>query len=287
MDERTRGILATVVAALLWSTGGLFIKLLPQDAFTILFYRSAWAAVVFGLLFGRKVLRFNRRMWINSFFYAALLVTFVTATKLTTAANAIFLQYTGTAYILLLEPRLFGLKMERLNLWTTIVCFLGMGLFFLEDFDPTGGLGIGIAVISGMLLAALFLGQRLNDSRYHVSAIFWGNIWVILIGLPAFWSSAPATLPEQGMLAFLGIVQIGLGYVLFTYGLQRIPAVESGLISMLEPVLNPVWVYLGYGERPSTWAVAGGALIVLALSFRLLLLEQRKRRARVVKSKPT
>ncbi len=280
MNDRLKGVLATVVAALLWSTGGLFIKLLPQDAWTILFYRSAYAAVVFGLVYRTEVFRFNRQMWINTLFYAALLTTFVTSTKLTTAANAIFLQYTGTAYVLLLEPRLFKMPLLKINLWTTVVCFLGMGLFFFEDFDPRGGLGIAIAILSGVMLAGLFLGQRLNPPQYHVAAIFWGNIWVMLIGLPSFLQSAPATLPEHGMLAFLGIVQIGLGYLLFTYGLKRIPAVDSALITMLEPVLNPVWVLIGYGERPGNWALLGGAIIVLALTVRIVILERRQRRER-------
>lgn len=286
MSERTKGIIATAVAALLWSTGGLFIKLLPQDAWTILFYRSAYAALVFGLIYRRAVLRVNRRMWINSLIYTGLLVTFVVSTKLTTAANAIFLQYTGTAYVLLLEPRLFRTPLLKVNLWTTVVCFLGMGLFFLEDFDPQGGLGIVIAMVSGLMLAGLFLGQRLNAAEYHVPAIFWGNIFVMLVGLPAFLNSEPATLPEHSMLAFLGIIQIGMGYLLFTYGLKRIPAVESALLAMLEPVLNPIWVLIGYGERPGYWAAVGGALIILALTLRLVVLEIRKRRTAVVIKPP-
>lgn len=278
MDARTKGIVATVFAALLWSTGGLFIKLLPQDAWTILFYRSCYAAILFALVYRREIGQMNRRMWINSFIYAALLMTFVVSTKLTTAANAIFLQYTGTAYILLLEPWLLKTERRLVDTLTMVVCFLGMGLFFMEDFDPSGGLGMVLACISGFLLAALFLGQRLNASRYHVSAIFWGNIWVALAGFPSWWQSAPATSDQHLMLAFLGFIQIGLGYLLFTYGLQRILAVESALISMLEPVLNPVWVLIGYGERPATLAFVGGCIILLALSVRMMVLEWQRRK---------
>lgn len=279
MPTRYRGIAATILAAVLWSTAGLFIKLLPQDAFTILFYRSTYAMLLFGILFGKQVLQFNRQMWINTIFYALLLLTFVVATKLTTAANAIFLQYTGTAYILLLEPILFKTKLNRINFWTTILCFLGMGLFFFGDLNWTGGLGIGLAALSGLLLAALFLGQRINPSKYHVSAIFWGNIWVMLIGLPFFLQSPPPSLTEHGMLAFLGIMQLGMGYVLFTYGLQRITALEASLLAMLEPILNPVWVLIGHGEQPSPLAIIGGAIIIMALVFRLILLDRQKRRA--------
>lgn len=271
------------MAAVFWSTAGLFIKLLPQDAFTILFYRSTYAMLLFGLLFRKDVWQFNRQMWINTLFYALLLLTFVVATKLTTAANAIFLQYTGTAYILLLEPLLFKIPLKRINLWSTIFCFAGMGLFFFGDLNWTGGLGIGLGALSGLLLAALFLGQRRNPPKYHVAAIFWGNVWVMLIGLPFFLQSEPATLPQHGMLAFLGILQLGMGYVLFTYGLKQITALEASLLAMLEPILNPVWVLIGHGERPSFPAMIGGGIIITALIVRLVLLEWEKRRKKLNK----
>jgi drug/metabolite transporter (DMT)-like permease len=277
VTDLQRGVTATVLAALVWSTGGLFIKLLPQDAFTILFYRSVYAMLVFGLVYRRTVLATNARMWWTSFIYAGLLLTFVVATKLTTAANAIFLQYTGTAWVLILEPILFRVPLRRLNLVTVVLSFLGMGLFLFEDFDPRGGWGMLIAVISGLLFAGLVLGQRHNGNRERIAAIFWGNLWVVLLGLPFWWQAPAATGTEHAMLAFLGIVQIGIGYLLFTYGIQRIPAVDAALITMLEPVLNPIWVFLGYGERPGYWAVVGGAIIILALTGRTLVNDRQRR----------
>lgn len=280
MTDLQRGILATVLAALVWSTGGLFIKLLPQDAFTILFYRSVYALLVFGLVYRRTVLVTNARMWWTSAGYAGLLLTFVLSTKLTTAANAIFLQYTGTAWVLLLEPLLFRIPRSRINTLTVVFSFLGMGLFLLEDVDLSGGWGMVIAAISGLFFAGLVLGQRHNGDRERIAAIFWGNLWVILIGLPFWWQAPAATGTEHAMLAFLGIVQIGFGYVLFTYGIQRIPAVDAALITMLEPVLNPIWVFLGYGERPGYWAIVGGAVILLALLGRAFVLDRERRRIR-------
>jgi drug/metabolite transporter (DMT)-like permease len=280
VTELQRGTLATVLAALVWSTGGLFIKLLPQDAFTILFYRSVYAMLVFGLVYRRAIWATNARMWWTSAIYAGLLLTFVLATKLTTAANAIFLQYTGTAWVLLLEPLLFRIPLRRINVLTVVCSFLGMGLFLLEDVDLSGGWGMAIAAVSGLLFAGLVLGQRHNGDRERIAAIFWGNLWVVLIGLPFWWQAPAATGTEHAMLAFLGIVQIGIGYLLFTYGIQRIPAVDAALITMLEPVLNPIWVFLGYGERPGYWAIVGGTLILLALVGRALVLDRERRRVR-------
>jgi drug/metabolite transporter (DMT)-like permease len=276
MDARTRGIWATVLAALAWSTAGLFLKLLPQGAFTILCYRAMYVMVVFFLFFGRGVFRFNRQTAVNAFFYAALAITFVLSTKMTTAANAIFLQYTGTAYILVLEPLLFKLPLRRINIVTTIACFAGMGLFFLEDFDWQGLQGIIWGAVSGLMFAGLFLGQRANPKEYHIGAIFYGNVLVVLVSLPFWLQSAPPTLAEHGMLAFLGIIQLALGYALFTYGLQRITAMEASLIAMLEPLFNPIWVMLGYGETPSLLAWIGGGIIIAALIVRLLVLRRMK-----------
>lgn len=278
MNARSKGILATVLAALVWSTAGLFIKLLPQSAFTILCYRALYTMGFFYILFRKEVFRFNKQMWINAFFYAGLLITFVSATKLTTAANAIFLQYTGAAYILLLEPLLFKTGYSRINIITTTICFLGMGLFLQDGLTSSSGWGMPIAVLSGLFFAALFLGQKANPHTHHVAAIFWGNFLVALIGFSDFWASAPATLNEHAMLAFLGIIQMGIGYALFTYGLKLISATEASLITMLEPLFNPVWVIIGLGEMPSKWSIIGGGIVIAALVFRLFIMKwQRKR----------
>ncbi len=274
LSAYNKGILATLFAAILWSTAGLFIKLLPQNAFTILFYRSFCAAILFGLIFRKQIFRLNRQAIFISFIYAALLVTFVTSTKLTTAANAIFLQYMGVGLVLLFEPIILKTRLKRIDVWTTGFCFLGMILFFFEDFDSRGGWGMLIACISAFLLAALFIGQKSNPVRYHMGTIFWGNIWVALIGLPSYLASVPPTNEELAMLTFLGFIQIGLGYMLFTYGQRYIPATESSLIAMMEPILNPVWVLLGYGEYPSTWALIGGAIIIGSLLMRIIVMHR-------------
>lgn len=276
MNERTKGILAVVLASLAWSTAGLFIKWLPQDAFTILCVRALYTMLVFFAVYRREVFRFNWRVGMNVLFYAALLCGFVTSTKMTTAANAIFLQYTGVAYVLLLEPLLFKIPYRPVNIITTIVCFLGMSLFFLEGLDVSGGLGILLAAFSGVAYAGFMLGQRANPPEYHVSAVFWGNVLVAIIGWSSFMQAEPFTTEASLMLAYLGLVQMGLGYLLFTYGLKRTTATETSLITMLEPLFNPIWVAIGYGERPSTLAILGGLIIVLALVGRIIVLRQMK-----------
>lgn len=266
-----RGVAATVLAAIVWSTAGLFIKLLSQDALTILCYRAFYTAMVFAIVYRADAFIFSWAIVRNALLYTGLLLSFVSATKLTTAANAIFLQYTGVAFILLLEPIIARQRHQLLDIMTMLVCFIGMSLFFADNLGGFDGWGVPIAALSGLFFAAFFLGQRFAPPSQHVAAIFWGNVLVMCIGLPSFWHAAPPTLTEHSMLLFLGIIQMGLGYILFTYGLKRISATEASLISMLEPLFNPVWVLIGYGEVPSTLAVVGGLVIIGALMGRIIL----------------
>jgi DME family drug/metabolite transporter len=278
-SEHTRGLLAVLFAALIWSTGGMFIKLISYDAYTIAGLRSAFAAIVFLVIFRRTVFTINWLTLFNAAMYAAILTFFVIATKRTTAANAIFLQFTAPLYVLILEPLLLKTRLERINVLTIGVCFVGMSLFFIGKLDPGHLSGNLIALCSGICFAAFLLGQRKNAPQYHAAAIFWGNILIGLICLPALLQIPTIFSADFLMGTYLGIVQIGIAYAIFTYGLKRVHAVESALIAMVEPVLNPVWVFIGYGEQPSPGAITGGLLILVAIATRSILIERRRRQA--------
>lgn len=276
---RRNAILATIIGAIFWSTGGLFIKLLPQDAFTILFYRGFYAAIIFLILFRKSLFRFNTLSFISVLFYVPLVVSFVLATKLTTAANAIFLQYTAPVFVMIFEPYLARTKLKPINLVTVIISMVGLCLFFVDQFStPESWLGIWIALASGLFLAGLLVTQKLNKSEYIPGTVFWGNILVCLITLPWFVSSPFPSFEENNYLMLLGIGQIGLGYAFFMYGQKQLAAIESSLIAMMEPILNPLWVFIGYGEQPGLWAIAGGLVIIAALIFRLYWVEVREKR---------
>ena len=275
-SDKKLAIGMTILAALLWSTGGLFVKLLPQDAFTILFYRSFYAALIFLVIYRKAMFRFNKMSVITSLFYAPLLVTFVTSTKLTTAANAIFLQYTAPAFVLILEPYFVRTKIKKINVLTVIVCFCGMSLFFVDQFSkPDNWLGIWLALAGGMIMSGLLVSQKLNHPDYQPGAIFLGNILLCMITLPWFIDNPFPSFVENNYLMFLGFGQLGLGFVLFLRGQKHLTALESSLIAMLEPILNPVWVLIGYGEQPGYWAIIGGSIIIAGLIFRLYWMEVR------------
>ena len=273
LPEHKKGFLAVLAAAMLWSTGGLFIKLVTLDAMQISFFRCIWAAVVFAVIFRKQVFYANLFTIINAVFYAAVLILFVISNKLTTAANAIFLQYTAPIYVLIFEPILNKTKYEKINIITIIICFLGMLLFFMGEISPGHMIGNIAALLSGVAFAAFMLGMRKNKKEYQFSSIFYGNILVFLFCIPYMFDLKSISLNNFLMVSYLGIFQIGVAYIIFSYGLKRILAIEASLLSMVEPVLNPVWVFLGYGESPSFMAITGGLIIITAIMTRTFILE--------------
>jgi DME family drug/metabolite transporter len=273
LPEHKKGFLAVLTAAVLWSTGGLFIKLVTLDAMQISFFRCTLAAVVFAVIFRRQVFYANLFTFINGAFFAAVTILFVLSNKMTTAANAIFLQYTAPIYILIFEPIINKTKFEKINLITIILCFTGMLLFFMGKISPGYMLGNIVALLSGVAFAAFMLGMRKNKKEYQFSSIFYGNVIVLLFCFPYMFGIKNLSLNNFLMVSYLGIFQIGLAYIVFSYGLKRILAIEASLLSMIEPVLNPVWVFLGYGEVPSFMAIIGGIIIIAAIMARTFILE--------------
>ena len=267
MQTRRKGVLLIVAAALLWSTGGIGIKAIDDAPLKVTFYRSLFAAAALFILFRPRV--WAQRQWTSTrafaaaiISYGACLTSFVVATKWTTAANAIFLQYAGVVWVLLLAPFVTRERMRAADAIAVGIALAGMALFFVGRFEPRGMSGNLMALVSSVFFAALILSLRL-ENRAAESAITWGNLALAAILLPFVWSDLRLTAKSLIVLLFLGVVQIGLAYVLFVRGLKHVTATQASLTGMLEPVANPVWVFLFLGERPSLSAVFG-ALIVLA-----------------------
>ena len=271
ISEHNKGILAVFLTAILWSSGGLFIKLISLDSMELSFFRCAIAAVVFALMFRKRILKLNSLALLNSIAYAAVLILFVIATKTTTAANAIFLQSTAPIYVLIFEPLLTKTKWERINIITSVVCFFGMILFFMGDLTPGDIKGNIAALLAGVAFAAFFLGMKKNEPQYGESSIFYGNVIVALICIPFITDMNSISVQDFAMVSFLGVFQIAFAYALFSYGLKRIIAVEASIISMFEPVLNPIGVFIGYVYIPSFYAIIGGIIIMTAITVRTLI----------------
>lgn len=263
------------LAALLWSSSGLFIKVLPLGALQIAFARSLVAAVamaaVVRLRGGRPFARPDALALGCAMSYAGVLILFVAATKLTTAANAIFLQFSAPIYLVFLEPWVTGRALRGRDLLAVGLCLGAMGLFFVGRLGAGTMVGNLLGVVSGLCLATFSLTLKLLRERRPgvdpISAIILGNLLVAAICAPVALRGFSPTLPQAGILLYLGLFQIGLAYLLFNAGMRHLSATAAVVTGTLEAVLNPVWVFLGVGERPTPWALLGGLLILTTICW--------------------
>lgn len=256
-----------LAAAALWSTGGAAIKLCGLNAWQVAGGRSLIAGLVLLALVPSTRRRPSRLSLAVAVAYVFTVVLFVLATKLTTSANAIFIQDTAPLWVLLLSPWLLSERPTRGELLAVPVFALGLGLFFLDQLTPGQVTGNLVALGAGVAFALSIMGlRRLGDGG--PAALVQGNLLAAAVTLP-LWPLGPAATPlDLGLVAFLGVFQLGLSYLLFSRGLTGTPAVEAALLVLLEPVLNPVWTFLFTGERPGPWAVLGGAIILAATAWR-------------------
>ena len=258
----------------LWSTGGLFIKLTTIDAYQITFFRSLLAAITVAVLTRKHGWKINAFGLLTSIFYAVLLFSFVWATKKTTAANAIFLQYTAPIYILVLAPFFIGEKFHLRDLLTVILCISGMSLFFVGKLGVADYQGNIAALVSGLFygLYVMLLRHERGKGMNPTIAVIYGNLLLAMVTIPSGISAIPVmTWFDLLCVSFLGIIQIGVAYILFIKGVTLgTRPLDASIIGFIEPLLNPVWVFFFYGERPSNWAILGGAIIVATIMFHTL-----------------
>lgn len=270
-----------LAAALLFSTGGAAIKAVSFTPFQVAGLRSLIAAGALYLLLPATRVAPTLRMIGVALAYAATLILFVLATRMTTAANAIFLQSTAPLYVLLLGPRLLRERGDRGALLLLGALVVGVGLFFLGTEPPRQSApdplrGNLLAALSGVTWALTVLGLRLlgrvGGGGASAAAAALGNVAAFLLCLPFAWPlPIPGDARSWAGIAYLGVFQVSLAYVFLTAGLRRLPALEVSLLLLIEPALNPLWAWLWQGERPGTLALCGGALILGATTLKTIL----------------
>jgi drug/metabolite transporter, DME family len=272
MQPAHRGALYVAGAAMLWSTGGLFIKIAPGSPLVVAGFRSLFAAPAMLLLLRPGRTRWTAAFWMTAVFYAGTLATFTIATKWTTAANAIFLQYSGAVWVLALSPLVLKEPFRARDAGVIAVCMGGMALFFVGRFSLLGREGDFIAALSGVFYAGTILMLRRTRGPGGETSAIVGNLIVALFALPASRGSWPSSATGWLVYVYLGVVQIGVGYALFLKGIRQVRATEASILGMIEPVFNPIWVFLGFGERPALTSVLGGMIVLSAIGWRTVTL---------------
>jgi drug/metabolite transporter, DME family len=288
-SERRTGALLVVAAATLWSTGGVGVKTAVAEPLVVAGLRSAFAlaflsvVVVVGLRRAGEnfsvITQLLRRplVWGAAASYALMVVCFVLAARRTTAANAIFIQYTAPIYVALLGGKLLGERVTRRDLVTVGACVVGMALTFGGELGGGRAAGNVLAIFSSFGFAGLPILLRLDQQRLDARiakhaplvAMSLGNALAALVAIPATIAhpvTGDTAMRTYAVLVALGLFQIGTPYVLYAVAVRRLRALESSLLATIEPVLSPVWVVLATGETPSLLAMVGGAIIVISVA---------------------
>jgi len=253
-------------AAILWSSGGLLIKLVDLNSIAIAGFRSIIASFVVMIFLKKSVFTFSWNKVFGAISYASMVIFFVSATKATTAANAILLQYTAPIYIAILGGWLLREK-AKIKDWVIIVFVLcGMVLFFIDDITGGSLKGNIFAVLSGVAMAFNTIFMRRQKDVDPLENVFWGGLLTIVISIPFLFEAMPSTRSWIG-LVLLGVFQLGLSYILYARAIKSITALQSTFICLIEPLLNPIWVFLSVGEIPGELSVLGGLVVLVAVTI--------------------
>lgn len=270
--SQKKGVLSLVICACLWSTGGLFIKLVSWHAMVIGGFRSAIAAGVLWIVlcksgYPRPII--NRQTLLTGFFLGTTCSLFVAANKLTTAANAIVLQSANPIFVLLFCALFKHERITKRDATVVAMVMGGVALFFFDELSPGGILGNVLALLSAVMLASVFVFACGSGSLHEsMSGVLFGHLFSMLIGLPFVFAFPPQlSWLSVGAILFLGVFQLGIPYALFAVGTRHCPPIAVSLICMLEPIFNPVWVALFLYEIPGLPAIAGGVIVIATLAF--------------------
>lgn len=273
--------LQILLTALLFSTGGAAIKAATLTGWQVASLRSGIAALVL-FAAGSRLRRVSLPILLVGLAYAATLVSFVTANKLTTAAHSVFLQAAAPLYIAVLGPWLLGERVRREDLPVMGAVVTGLLLLFAgasasSATAPNPGLGNLVGAVSGVCWCFTIMGLRWVEKREeHAnrqpagSAALLGNALACVACLPAALPLSNLAGRDVAIVAYLGIVQVGLAYVLLTRAIGRVPAVDASILLLAEPALSPLWAWLVHHESPGPWPLAGGALIIAATAWKTL-----------------
>ena len=271
-----KGPLFIFISAVLFSLGGLCVKMIPWSGLAINGARSLVSLSVLAvyLIVIRHRLKLNKYVLLGSACLFATNTLFTLANKMTTAANTIVLQFTAPVFIMLLMWLFFREKPVRLDLAACAVVLGGIVFFFVDSLSAGGMLGNLLAILSGVTYAGVFMMDRYPDSD-PISSVFFGQLAAAVLELPFLAFETDFSFTPILFVLILGMFQMGAGYLFFTNGIKRTPPVAASLISGIEPILNPVWVALFYGESMGPAALIGGVIVVGGILTYNVLKEKR------------
>ncbi len=270
MKKENLAIIEMLICATLWSIAGIFMKLLPWNGFAVAGLRSLIAGLTIAayiLIRGKRII-INRRTLVTGVFTACVYTCFAVANKLTTAANAIVLQFTSPVFIVIFSALILKKRIRRSDALVVSFTLLGIALFFFDQLRPGYILGNFVAIAAGMFMAGMFMAVGELEGEQRFSGILIGQTLTFLVGLPFVIATRPEfTVISTLSILILGVFQLGISYILYVESSKYCPPLACCLLGAAEPLLNPVWVLIFDGERPGVFALIGGVIVVVSITL--------------------
>ena len=270
MKKENLAIIEMLICATLWSIAGIFMKLLPWNGFAVAGLRSLIAGLTIAayiLIRGKRII-INRRTLVTGVFTACVYTCFAVANKLTTAANAIVLQFTSPVFIVIFSALILKKRIRRSDALVVSFTLLGIALFFFDQLRPGYILGNFVAIAAGMFMAGMFMAVGELEGEQRFSGILIGQTLTFLVGLPFVIATRPEfTAVTTLSILILGVFQLGISYILYVESSKYCPPLACCLLGAAEPLLNPVWVLIFDGERPGVFALIGGVIVVVSITL--------------------
>lgn len=266
MTERQKGTLFVFIAAVLYSIGGLCMKVIPWSGLAINGGRTLIALITIGiyLVITKHPPRFNRWILLGAVAVSGTNILFSVANKMTTSANAIVLEFTAPIFLILFSAFFLKQRPKKLDIAACIVVFGGIVFFFADSLAMGKWLGNIFALLSGVTYAVVFLMNDMPDAD-AISSVFWGNVISAVIGMPFVFRETDFSFVPMLSLVVLGVFQVAIAYILLVNGLKTTPPVTACLVSGIEPVLNPILVAVFYKEMMSTYALIGAIIVIFGV----------------------
>ena len=267
MDNKNRGPLYVFAAAVMWSFAGVLSKFIPWGGLSIACIRGLIAAATIGIVTKQWIFKPTPAVLLGAFGTFFTSVLFMMANKMTTAANAIVLQYTAPAFVIILSAVFLKAKPKRLDIITILITLSGISLFFIEHLGKGVLWGDLLSILSGLTFSIVFFASRLPGAN-TMQASYLGCLFNAVLIPFLFFDQNLRTFDTSVSLTMLatGVLQLGLAYILFSKGIKTTSAVSSSIIAMIEPILNPIWVFLLMGEHPGPLAITGASIVIATIA---------------------
>lgn len=270
MNNYIKALICMIASSVLVSFGGLFLKVIEWHPLATIGLRSLITILCMYPLIPKPIFAKSKAVYLGGLAFALQILTYAIAIQYTTAANAIMIQYTAPVYVILINLVLHRMKPSRLELTTVLVVLGGLLLFFLDDISVGSTQGNIFSLISGMSYACMVVCMRKERDDSSLRVMFWGNVFIFLAGLPFMPAAGIPSKESVALIVAAGVFQMALPYILMAFAVKYLSAVQTILLAVLEPILNPVWVFLVVGEAPGIKALLGTVVVIAAITRKSL-----------------